>query len=93
LSAIRSSVVGGSFGHTRIAMLAIGTGAAGRDSDEHRRVTVLGSADNRGSPCSSSRRASSFAPPADAVAQKQLSAPGKFQLSTIGNFAYWPIYK
>jgi hypothetical protein len=29
--------------------------AAGRDSDEHRRVTVLGDADGRGSLCSCSR--------------------------------------
>ena len=34
LSAIRSSVVGGSVGHTRIAMLAIGTGTAAASSLE-----------------------------------------------------------
>ena len=46
--------------------------AGGRDSNEHRRVTVLGNADGRGSPCSSFRHAFLLrASPADAVAHSR----------------------
>jgi hypothetical protein len=42
LSAIRSSIVGGSLGHARIAMLAIGTGTAAASASRFSRAVRSG---------------------------------------------------
>jgi hypothetical protein len=67
--------------------------AAGRDSDKHHRVTVLGNADSRGLPCSSSRH---FPPSRLRLTQSlrnNFPRLESFSFPPSEAFAYWLIHK